>query len=62
MSLYSVVANEKIDLSKNIGVEDITKIEWYTFEDALQNISYEKEDLIKAKEMFLECIYEEAKQ
>ena len=47
------VAKEKVDLSKNIGVEDITKIEWYTFEDALQNISYEKEDLIKVKEMFL---------
>lgn len=45
--------NEKVDLSKNIGVEDITKIEWYSFESALKKISYDKDDLLKAKEMFL---------
>lgn len=46
-------ANEKVDLSKNVGVEDITKIEWYGFEDALEKISYDKDDLLKAKGMFL---------
>jgi 8-oxo-dGTP pyrophosphatase MutT (NUDIX family) len=49
-------ANEKVDLSKNIGVEDITKIEWYSFDDALEKISYDRDDLIKAKEVFLDYL------
>lgn len=46
-------ANEKIDLSKNIGVEDIIKIEWYLFENAINEICFNKEELLEAKDMFL---------
>jgi 8-oxo-dGTP pyrophosphatase MutT (NUDIX family) len=45
-------ANEKVDLSKNIGVEDITKIEWYTIKDAIEKISFTREELIEAEKMF----------
>ena len=54
-------ANEKIDLSKNIGIEDIIKIEWYSFDDAIEKISYDKSDLIRAREMFLSYLNNELK-
>ena len=54
--------DEKVDVSKNIGVEDIIKIEWYSFDIALEKISYDKDDLIKAKEMFLSYSNDELKK
>ena len=46
--------SEKINLSKNIGVENIVEIDWYKYEDAIDKISYNKEELVKAYRMFLE--------
>lgn len=45
-------SNDKYDLSGNIGVEDITKIEWYTVEDALKKITFNQEELKNALSVF----------
>lgn len=48
--------SEKIDLSKNIGVEGIIEISWYKYEDALIKISYDKNNLINSYKMLLDNI------
>lgn len=50
------MCSEKIDLSKNIGVEDIIEISWYKYEDALNQISYDKNYLINSYKMLLDNI------
>lgn len=48
--------SEKVDLSNNVGVENIVEISWYKYDDALNKISYDKNLLINSYKLLLDNI------